>query len=226
MKLRPRLVIAILAICVGALLSPPQAARAWTAAHLSVVEQQEDRFWTYDFESARAVATNCDWPVTIVFWGHATVAKVKAALSSSLPIWGIDEYACVSDQRRRKHHPFVWVTDTGVKTLSFTKALHMRLYADPDGYLTNAAWGDYVIATTHYDLNELSDDPTSGRSEEAAGAIEALCVAVWGADAVEADVLPLSNIEADRVEQRANSKGGMDSHYWQCDGLATMVNVP
>ena len=213
-------------VCALALAALPPVAAAWTAAGLSVVSEQEDRFWTYDFESSQAVATNCDWPVTILFWGHATVAKVKAALSSSLPIYGINEYACVSDQRRRKRHPFVWVSDTGVKTISLTKALHMRLYADPDGYLTNAIWGDYVIATTHYDINELSANPTSGRSEEAAAAIEAICVSVWGADGVEADVLPLSNVEADRVEQRSNSKGGLDSHYWQCDGFASMVKVP
>ena len=33
-----------------------------------------------------------DWPVTFMFWGNATVAKVDNALSSRLPIWGIDEY--------------------------------------------------------------------------------------------------------------------------------------
>jgi hypothetical protein len=217
-----------LALVFGALallaLSPPAA--AWTAAGLSLVEEREDRFWSYDFESTRAVATNCDWPVTIVFWGDASVTKVKNALRSSLPIWGIDEWERVSDRRHRKHADFTWVSDTGVKTFNLTKALHMRLYADADGSLTNATWGDYVVATTHFDFDELGTDPTSGRSEEAAAAIEAICVNVWGADAVAADVLPLGNVEADRVEQRANSKGGLDSHYWQCDGLATMVYVP
>ena len=43
---------------------------------------------------------------------------------------------------------------------------------------------------------------------------------------MQADVLPLFNVEPDRVEQRSNSKGGLDSHYWQCDGLASMVDVP
>jgi hypothetical protein len=220
-----RFALAVL-VCAAVLVALPQAAGAWTAAGLSVKVEREDRFWTYDFESARAVTDNTDWPVTIVFWGHATVSKVKAALRSSLPIWGIDEYACVSDQRRRKHHPFVWVSDTGVKTFNLSKALHMRLYADPDGYLTNATWGDYVIATTHFDFDELGTNPTSGRSEEAAAAIEAICVSVWGADAMQADVLPLFNVEPDRVEQRSNSKGGLDSHYWQCDGFASMVEVP
>jgi hypothetical protein len=225
MQRSKRLALAVVA-CALLLVALPQAASAWTAAGLSLAVQQEDRFWTYDFESTRALASNVDWPVTIVFWGHASVSKVKAALRSSLPIYGIDEWACVSDQRHRKRHAFTWVSDTGVKTLNFTKALHMRLYADGDGFLTNATWGDYVIATTHHDLVELSANPTSGYSEDAAAAIEAICVSVWGAAAVEADVLPLGNIEPDRVEQRANSKGGLDSHAWQCDGFATMVYVP
>ncbi len=82
-----------------------------------------------------------------------------------------------------------------------------------------------MLATTHYDLNELSANPTFGRSEEAA-AIEALCAREHGSGAVEADVLPLFNAEPDRIEQDANDGGGVDSHYWQCDGPATMVYVP
>lgn len=39
-------------------------------------------------------------------------------------------------------------------------------------------------------------------------------------------MLPLFDLEPDRIEQRLNDEGGLDSHYWQCDGLATMVYVP
>ena len=164
--------------------------------------------------------------MTIVFWGNATVDKVKAALRASLPIYGTDEYL-LAERRAIRRRWLRGVADTGVKSLSLTKALHMRLYGDADGAVSsNATWGSYVLATTHYDINELSANPTFGRSEEAAAAIEALCVKVYGAGAVEADVLPLFNVEPDRIEQRANDDGGLDSHYWQCDGLATMVYVP
>lgn len=220
-----RLHLALVLACLAVLAPAPQAAWSWTAANLRTVAEQEDRFFTYDFESTWAARTNCDWPVTIVFWGQATVDKVKKALSSSLWLPGNEMYAYVSEQRIRKH-PYRWAADRGVKSLSFTRALHVRLYADADGCLTNGVWGDYVLATTHYDLNELSADPTFGRSEEAAAAVEALCATAWGADAVEADVLSLFNEEPDRVEQRPNDKGGVESHFWQCDGLATMVYVP
>jgi hypothetical protein len=213
-----------LALSVALWASATAPAAAWEATNLAVVSQNEDRFWNYDCETTIAGdPTVCDWPVTIVFWGNATVDKVKNALRSSLPIYGVNEYFYASDGYHRR---WLWVADTGVKSLNLTKFLHMRVYGGRWGRLSNATWGTYVLATTHYDINELTANPTSGRSEEAAAAIEALCVQAWGAGAVAPDVLPLFNAEADRVEQRANDGGGVDSHYWQCDGLATMVYVP
>jgi len=214
--------------CVAIFALPPRPAAAWTAAGLSVFAQQEDRFTTYDFETAgSASAAACDWPVTMVFWGHASVAKVKQALASSLPSYGNEMYARVSETRCPKRSTWRWVADRGVKSLSFSRALHLRLYADGDGRLTNGAWGDYVIGTTHLDLDEVfSANPVYGYSEQAAGEIEALCASVFGTGNVVPDSLPLGNVEVDRTEQRANAKGGVDSHYWQCDGLATMVYVP
>jgi hypothetical protein len=213
-----------LIVVLGSWMSVVADAAAWQASNPVVVSQDEDRFQNYDCEMDGAGRlVGCDWPVTMVFWGHATVDKVKSALRSSLPIYGVDEYLSVSDAYNRR---WLWDADTGVKTLSLSKALHMRVYGSRWGRLTNATWGSYVLATTHYDFAELSANPTSGRNEEAAAAIEALCVQVYGSGAVEADVLPLFNTEPDRVEQRPNSKGGADSHYWQCDGLATMVYVP
>lgn len=49
---------------------------------------------------------------------------------------------------------------------------------------------------------------------------------MFGAAGVVPDSLPLGNLEVERTEQAANGKGGVDKHVWQCDGLATMVNMP
>ena len=231
MKLRKSVVLSVVVVLVavvvllGLAAAPVPVAWSWNAASLSCWSQDDDWFFNYDFESASAASANCDWPVTIVFWGNATVAKVKAALSARLPIYGNDMYGRLRDLPLRRRG-FVWATDRGVKTLSLSKALHMRLYADSDGHLSNATWGDYVLATTHYDVSELSSNPTFGMSEDAAAAIEALCAEVWGAGAVAADVVPFGNIEADRVERRTNSQGRSESHSWQCDGLASLVHVP
>lgn len=225
MKSRARLALVMAFGLLGVLLTFPVAVQAWTAARLSVAASEEDRFWSYDFESTRAIGTNCDWPVTIVFWGNANVADVKAALSASLPFSGNAMWGYVADERVRKR-PCRWGSDTGAKSFSLTSALHVRLYADADGRLTNGVWGDYVVATTHYDLNEFGGNPTFGYSEDAAAAIEGLCASAFGADAVAADVLPLWNAEPQREEQRPRSGGGVERHVWQCDGFASMVYVP
>jgi len=223
--LRYRQVMLVLGVLLAALVLAlvAQPAQAWDAASPQLIQAQEDRFWNYDRESTVATSTNCDWPVTIVFWGHASVAKVKLRLLSALPIFGVKEYLEVSDDGGTTWY---WDADRGAKSISLTKALHMRLYAGPRGRLTNSVWGSYVVASTHFDLSELSKNPTSGYSETAAAAVEALCVRAFGAAAVVPDVLPLSNREGDRSQTRPNSRGGLDTHYWQCDGFATMVYVP
>jgi hypothetical protein len=217
---------ASLLVCLLGLLSLPPAAAAWSAANLDVVSHGTQRFWNYDFEAAVVDGDGCDWPVTIVFWGNASVAKVKQALGSKLPSFGNQMYLCVTPDGRRKRCAMGWASDRGIKTLSFTRALHVRLYADADGSLTSADWGSYVLATTHLDLNELSINPTYGYSEQAAAEIEALCAGVYGADVVAPDSFDLRNAEPDRTETLSNTKGGVDAHVWQCDGMATLVYVP
>lgn len=222
---RRRTLTVVVAVCLGVFLALPSAATAWTASSLSVAGADEDRFYTYDFESSKASVRTCDWPVTIIFWGNASVAKVKQALSSSLPISGNTMYAFVADTTR-KRATLDRVSDSGVKSFSLSRALHVRVYADADGRLTNATFGNYVIATTHLDLNELSANPVYGYSEQAAAEIEALCASAFGATSVQPDVVDLHNPEPERADTRANAKGGVDTHVWQCDGLATLVYVP
>ena len=234
MGVRLRFIVLAVVINLGVVLLLPQMAAAWTAANLTVVTHDRDRFCSYDFEvSTAATAETCDWPVTIVFWGNASVAKVKQALSSTLPISGNEMYGYLSPDRgargiRHKRPPIgmEWIADRGVKSFSLSRALHLRLYADADGHLTNSIWGNYVVGTTHLDISELSTNPVYGYSEQAAAEIEALCANAFGADSVVPDVFDLHNPEPDRSEQRPNTKGGLDTHFWQCDGLASTVYVP
>jgi len=234
MGVRLRFIVLAVVINLGVLLLLPQTGAAWTAANLTVVTQDNDRFCSYDFEaSTAATAETCDWPVTIVFWGNASVAKVKQALSSTLPISGNEMYGYLSPDRgargiRHKRPPIgmEWIADRGVKSFSLSRALHLRLYADADGHLTNSIWGNYVVGTTHLDISELSTNPVYGYSEQAAAEIEALCVSAFGVGSVVPDAFDLHNPEPDRSEQRPNTKGGLDTHFWQCDGLASTVYVP
>jgi hypothetical protein len=87
--------IVVLALVV--ILALPSIASAWTASGFAKVTVNEDSFYTYDCETTTAGFGTVDWPVMVVFCGNASVAKVDAARSSRLPIWGIDELMNLSD---------------------------------------------------------------------------------------------------------------------------------
>ena len=210
----------VIILALVTMLALPLAASAWTASGFTTVAAKEDAFYNYDFESTRAAADNVDWPVMFVFYGNATVAKVDAALSSRLPIWGVDEFMNLTDGAG-----WQWVSNTGVKSLSLSRALHLRLYAPGGQYFTNKTWGKYVIATCHLDINELSSSPTSGYSEDAATEIAQMCRSIWGSRNVAANKQAMGNAETLRTEERTKSNGDIEHHVWQSDGLATMVKV-
>lgn len=202
------------------MLALPLAASAWTASGFTTVKVNEDSFYNYDCESTTADSGNVDWPVMFVFYGNATVAKVDAALSSRLPIWGIDEFMSLNDGAG-----WQWVSNTGVKSINLSRALHLRLYAPGGQYFTNKTWGKYVLGTCHVDINELSSSPTSGYSEDAATEIAAMCQGIWGKRNVAANSYAMGNAEPLRTEARTKSNGDIEQHVWQSDGYATMVKV-
>ena len=155
-----------------------------------------------------------------VFYGNATVAKVDAALSSRLPIWGIDEFMNLSDGAN-----WQWVANTGVKSLNLSRAVHLRLYSPGGQYLREQGLGTSVIGTCHLDINELSSSPTSGYSEDAAAEIAAMCRSIWGKRNVAANSYAMGNAEPLRTEARTKTNGDIEHHVWQSDGSATMVKV-
>lgn len=200
----------LLIVCSGAL--------AWTAAGLGVASSAEDQFYTYDFTARTVSATGVDWPVTIIFHGNASVAKVKSAFQArgwSNPFVST-MYGYLNDGSA-----FAWASDGGVKTFG-SKTAHMRLYA-PGGRMYNSVWGYYVVATTHFDNAELAGPPTQwfGMSEDAAAAAVQTAVKAWGSKNVTLNSVPLGNAQYGE-EKGANG----ERHIWQCDGMATLIRVP
>jgi hypothetical protein len=193
-------------------------ALAWTAANLQPVTSGEDQFYTYDFTTRTLSANGVDWPVTIIFYGNASVSKVKKAFQSrgwSNPFVNT-MYAYLNDGSG-----FSWTSDGGVKTFA-TKSSHMRVYA-PGGRMYNSVWGYYVVATTHFDNAELSSPPTQwfGMSEDAAGAAVQTATKAWGSQSVSLNAVALGNA------QYGEEKGtNGERHIWQCDGKATLIRVP
>jgi hypothetical protein len=125
----------------------------------------EDWFENWDHETAQTGADTVDWPVTFLFYGNSTVNRVKNIY------WG----QCPADPM----HLFVldvptfgwqWDDDRGTKNHCIYPylgvALHMRVYGLPglDSYF-NLAWGFYVLATVHSDVNEGLPGALAGYSE-------------------------------------------------------------
>lgn len=194
------------------------AASAWTAANLQPVVSAEDQFYNYDFTARTVSAAGVDWPVTIVFYGNASVSKVKSAFKSRG--WS-NPFVSTMYGYENDGSGFAFVGDGGVKTFA-TKSPHMRLYA-PGGKMYNSAWGSYVVATTHFDNAELKAPPAQwfGLSEDAATAAVQTAIKAWGAKNVTLNSLPLGNAQSGE-ETGANG----ERHIWQCDGMATLVRVP
>jgi hypothetical protein len=208
----------LLALVVVVLLATTGTAFAWTAANLQPVNSAEDAFYNYDFTGRTVSADGVDWPVTIIFYGNASVSKVKSAFRSRG--WG-NPFVSTMYGYANDGAGFLFAGDGGVKTFA-TKSPHMRLYA-PGGRMSNSALGSYVVATTHYDNAELSKPPTQwfGMSEDAAAAAVQTAVKAWGAGCVTVNSFALGNAQYGEVKG-ANG----ERHIWQCDGMATLIKVP
>ncbi len=121
-----------------------------------------DCFKNWDSSSETVFGpSTADWPVTIIYWGYATISKVKDRYDWDFPFaW--KRYMLMTDDG------VTWFTasDRGMKTVNVVfdppqeicnrsigrEYIHVRLYADPSrGYNYHPSLGRYVVATTHID---------------------------------------------------------------------------
>ncbi|MDE3090452.1 MAG: hypothetical protein KGJ80_13805 [Chloroflexota bacterium] len=202
-------------MCLGlaAWLALSVPAEAFTASRLSILGIYEDMFWNYDFlDNQGWNNTHTDWPITMLFYGNADVAKVKNIY------WGDTNFASVmygsvSDDG----WTFMWIPDDGTKDwglvpCSTNPTLHMRVY----GRLYNIGWGYYVLGTTHNDINEcLPPYQMYGWSENTEN--EFGLIAQSKGYPVYSNWGWFNNPEPDRWET---------NHFWQSNGYATAVYVP
>ena len=173
-------------------------------------------FFTYDGARNTAASTR-DWPVSLVFTGHATIASVKAGLrkvgftrtghSSYLP-YGAGQFD----------------TDKGLKTPCDANGtdVHVRLYApSATNTFVDPLYGHVVVATTHLDRGDGCGVPPKlyGFSELAEARV-ASRVATGLHWQVRPNALPLGNAEPFRRDV------GDPGHVWWSDGRATVIAVP
>jgi hypothetical protein len=202
--------------------APPASAVA--AAHSMPafvgLSAQGPRFTAYDGTRALGPAGR-DWPVSLIFAGHATVAKVKQALravgfthrgEARLLAYGAPGGAVRFD------------ADRGVKTVQDANGtdVHVRLYAPPaTDHFTDPRFGSVVVATVHLDRGEApaTGPRLFGFSEAAEGRVgDALAHGLgWH---VERDRVALGNAEPFRHDLAA------PDHVWWSNGRATLISVP
>lgn len=187
-----------------------------TRRNLKWIELGRQKWLNYSFFRKDRAALKPDWPISLIFYGNATVEKVKA-------IYG--KYRLST----RKHILYeagagpVWDSDSGVKSDVWFKgpdgldkdAFHLRIFAPPAGFFEGeGSWGHYVIATAHFDFNPPLDS-VCGYSEDA----EYLAVRIAERKGYEAAYryVNLFNGETFRVKKH---------HYRQSDGYASLVYIP
>jgi hypothetical protein len=162
-----------------------------------------------------------DWPVSLVFVGHASVGKIKRALRTlgftrrgNLVYLG---YRAGSQGPR-------FDGDRGLKTPcdSAGTDVHVRLYApSATDRFTDPQYGDVVVGTTHLDRADVCGTPPTmfGFSERAEDRIASLVASRlhWS---VKRDELDLGNAEPYRRDVADSA------HVWWSDGRATLITVP
>jgi hypothetical protein len=177
-------------------------------------------FAPYDGTQALGAAGR-DWPVSLVFTGHATVAKVKRALRQV-------GFTHTGEQRWLAYDgPGATVrydTDRGLKTGHDANGtdVHVRLYAPPGlGHFTDPRYGNVVVATVHLDRGEAPAAPPRlyGFSEEAERRVADTLAGRLGWR-VQPNHFALGNAEPFRHDLAA------PDHVWWGNGRATAISVP
>jgi len=210
-----RVVTIALAVAVGG----ASTASASTTANLKLVTYGHNSFYNYDFDSQTASATNVDWPVDLIFYGNASVSKVYNGIAWT---WsGSNEYELLSTGSGA-----AWVASSGRKDTLCTDT-HFRVYAPAIGYFKSKALGHYVIATSHLDKNECGSSPTYGWNETAEANVAARAASVWGSAAVNANATAFPDGKSTlKLLGNVNQTGWQGNHYFDNNGLPTLIKVP
>lgn len=180
-----------------------------------------------------------DWPVGIVWYGNASLDNVSSYLSSvGYPSQAFpSQYKYVRVWEDSEGGNVAWSGSDGNKTGCFWNIdpmapasagcvsgdgcmRHTRMYAD-NQYFSNAYWGNYILATTHYDTNEAftscvgTGPQRFGWGETNENIIAAL--AGLSGYTVVYDYWPMYNAGNDWTDYP-------NQHYHESDGYASFIN--
>ncbi len=229
MSLKPSLLLPLAGLLVA--LSTPIVAHSYFWPHVSWRTISNDGFYSYDFDSQSVNDNNVDWPFNMIWYDEANINDVKSYLSSrGFSGSGSAKYAYVYETSNVNAPE--WDTDGGKKSGCYTDSVgnkrfrHTRLYAPTDSPYYDAffdvyTYGYYIVATTHYDINETSGcdagNPWFGYSEDLENYIADLADDNF---VVSRDSYYLNN--AGYGVYDPGVKPGLN-HYHQSDGYATKI---
>src|SRR3989304_9468451 len=131
----------ILGIIIGVLLAASVAALpvgAWTATNLQWLSYDGDGWYNYDFVNWDLESDDVDWPITVLYYGDASVSYLKGI------IWG--EASSDSDMRLLVYDSgsYTYDIDKGSKS-GWPNGKHVRLYADDGDASHSSSLGAYVL---------------------------------------------------------------------------------
>lgn len=214
--------VAVAALAAGALAagcaSGSQDNAAQSPPRLVRLSETGPAFLGYDGD-ASAETTGRDWPVSLVFAGNASIAKVKRALRAiGLRRTGRTTYLGY----RLRGGQLRFDSDNGLKSRCNANGtdVHVRLYAPaPADRFRDPKLGSYVVGTTHLDRADGCGVPPTvfGFSELAERRVATL-LARRGRP-VQPGRLALGNAEPYRRDLT------QPAHIWWSDGRATLVTI-
>jgi hypothetical protein len=217
-----RRIVLLIAVTAAATAVLPAAADAPRSSPVLIrLSERGPAFLGYD-GAANLTAAQRDWPVSLIFGGHATVGKVKTALRRvGFTRRGEVRYLAY---RALPGGTVRFDGDRGLKTVCAADGsdLHLRLYAPTatDRFM-DREYGSVVVATAHLDRAEGCSTPPKlfGFSEAAERRIAAIVGRQlrWR---VQADRIVLGNTEPYRRDVRDSA------HVWWSNGRATLITVP
>jgi hypothetical protein len=214
-------------LALGAALGLLAAGSGGAASHYDVsrhvpnmvrLSESGPAFLDYDGEPTLETSGR-DWPVSLIFAGNASIAKVKSGLRSvGLTRPGLTNYLAY----RVGNGSLRFDADKGLKTPCDANGtdVHVRLYAPTANRFVDPEFGSVVVGTTHLDHGDGCSAPPTvfGSSEIAEQRVAGLLrQRGWR---VQVDRLALGNAEPYRRDVSD------PAHIWWSDGRATVITVP
>jgi len=175
-------------------------------------------FHNYDYLGKEALCNEVDWATSMIFYGNATINKVKSALHNRG--YSASSTGAMHMRVKSANSGLEWDSDGGKKGIACPavglETRHYRIYAPPSrDYMYSMSYGYWVVGSTHWDKNEC---PPIGKRHYGSEEVEKHIASTLERAGyfVTRDYRDLGNYEPYRVE---------GNHTWDNNGKATFIKI-